>query len=426
MFFIPIHPAIIQRLKMRHSNESAPAIQLRKARWVLLCAALSLAGCETLAPTPPVTPPPSAPIPAPVPTVKPVPPPAGFVLRQAAWADLPGWRDDNPALAWDAFLATCDALKDQEAWRNVCSVGLQINKPDRDTARRFFEFNFTPYQLANPDGSDEGLVTGYYEPLLHGSRKPSGRYRYPLYGVPDDLLVIDFAGLYPELKGMRLRGRLEGRRVVPYYDRAEIENGKAAVRGKEIAWVDDPIDLFFLQIQGSGRIELDSGETLRVGYADQNGYPYSSIGRWLVERGELPLEKASMQGIKAWARQNPDKLSELLNHNASYVFFRELPAGLPGPLGALGVPLTAERSMAIDPRAIPLGAPVFLATTRPNSTTPLAKLMLAQDTGGAIRGNVRADYFWGFGADAGREAGRMRQQGRMWVLLPRDWKVEGN
>ena len=412
---------------MSHFNESALTIQLRTLRWLLFSTLLALGGCETLAPTQPaVSPPPAptpAPAPAPAPSVKPAPPPAGVEWRQATWTDLPGWGRENPALAWDAFHASCDALKDQEVWRNVCTVGLQINKPDRDTARRFFELYFTPYQLVNPDSGDEGLVTGYYEPLLHGSRKPSARYRYPLYGVPDDLLVIDFAGLHPELKGMRLRGRLEGRRVVPYYDRAEIENGKAAVRGKEIAWVDDAIDLFFLQIQGSGRIDLDTGETLRVGYADQNGYPYSSIGRWLVERGELPLEKASMQGIKAWARQNPDKLNELLNHNASYVFFRELPAGLSGPLGALGVPLTAQRSVAVDPRSVPLGAPVFLATTWPNSNRPLNRLMLAQDTGGAIRGAVRADFFWGFGTEAAREAGRMKQPLRMWVLLPNGFPV---
>jgi membrane-bound lytic murein transglycosylase A len=224
--------------------------------------------------------------------------------------------------------------------------------------------------------------------------------------------------VYPELKNMRLRGRLEGRRVVPYYDRGQIESGKAPVRGREIAWVDDPIDLFFLQIQGSGRIQLEDGKMLRVGFADQNGHPYRSIGRWLVERGELPLEKASMQGIKAWARQNRERLMELLNHNARYVFFRELPGDLPGPLGALGVPLTAERSVAIDPRFIPLGAPVYISTTWPNSTKPLNRLMLAQDTGGAIQGAVRADFFWGYGPDAAREAGRMKQSARMWTLLP--------
>jgi membrane-bound lytic murein transglycosylase A len=344
-------------------------------------------------------------------------------MHPAAWGDLPGWREDNPAAAWGAFLRSCGALKAQSAWRDVCSVALQMTPPDRETARRFFQENFTPYQMADPAGQRTGLITGYYEPLLRGSRRPSARYRFPVYGVPDDLLVIDLSELYPELKGMRLRGRREGRRVVPYYDRAQIEEGRAAVHGKEIAWVDDAVDLFFLQIQGSGRLRLDDGSTLRLGYADQNGHPYRSIGRWLVERGELPLDKASMQGIREWARQNPGRLNEMLNHNASYVFFRELPSDSPGPLGALGVPLTARRSIAVDPRFVPLGAPVYVATTWPNSTKPLNRLVLAQDTGGAIRGAVRADFFWGFGAEATREAGRMRQPLLMWVLLPKDQPV---
>lgn len=295
--------------------------------------------------------------------------------------------------------------------------------PDRDTARRFFEANFTPFQLINADGSEEGLITGYYEPLLRGSRKPGARYRFPVFGVPDDLLVLDLTEVYPELKGIRLRGRLEGRRVVPYFDRSQIDQGRAAVAGKEIAWVDDPIDLFFLQIQGSGRIALESGETIRVGYAEQNGHPYRSIGRVLAERGDLPLEKTSMQGIKAWAQANPHKLSELLNQNGSYVFFRELPADTAGPPGALGVPLTPRRSAAVDARYVPLGAPVYIATTWPLSSRPLNQLMLAQDTGGAIRGAVRADFFWGFGEDAGREAGRMKQPLRMWVLLPNSYRL---
>lgn len=412
-------------------SESARKIQSAAGRSARLGAFLLLAACESLPPQKPA-PAPTTPAPAPAvkprpapETTKPVPPVAavGAALQRAAWENLPDWREDNPALAWNAFAAGCDALKNQEAWRDICAVALQIRNPDRDAARRFFELNFTPYQVVSPDGSSEGLITGYYEALLHGSRKASARFRYPVYGVPDDLLEIDLGELYPELKGMRLRGRLDGRRVVPYYDRAQIEDGKAAVRGKEIAWVDDPIDLFFLHIQGSGRIELDNGGTLHVGYADQNGYPYRSVGRWLVERGELPLEKASMQGIKAWARENPARLTELLSQNARYVFFRELPANLPGPLGALGVPLTAQRSIAVDPRFVPLGAPVFLATTWPNSSRPLNRLMLAQDTGGAIRGAVRADFFWGFGDEAAREAGRMRQSLRMWVLLPNGYPV---
>ncbi len=223
---------------------------------------------------------------------------------------------------------------------------------------------------------------------------------------------------------MRLRGKLQGNKVVPYFTRTEIENG--TFRGKPIAWAEDAVELFFLQIQGSGRIELPDGSHLRVGYADQNGHPYKSIGKILVDRGELKLEQASMQGIKAWGAANPDKLPELLNSNPSYVFFRELPNGLSGPLGALGVPLTAGRSIAVDPKYIPLGAPVFLSTTYPNSGQPLNRLMLAQDTGGAIRGAVRADFFWGFGNEAGELAGRMKQKGRLWVLLPKDYPVLPN
>ena len=307
----------------------------------------------------------------------------------------------------------------------------------------YLETNFVPHRVANPDGATQGLITGYYEPLLRGSRERHGPYRFPLYAPPDDLLVIDLAAINPDLKNMRLRGRLDGRRVVPYFSRAEIERGVAPVAGKELAWVDDAIEAFFLQIQGSGRIQLENGELLRIGYADQNGHPYQSVGRYLIERGELKPNEASMDGIKAWARANPLRVDEMLNANPSYVFFREVPARVgardpatdgsdsttrsgaatSGPVGALGVPLTPRRSIAVDPRHIPLGAPVFLSTTWPNSEAPLARLMFAQDTGGAIRGAVRADFFWGFGAEAGTLAGRMRQQGMMWVLLPRGYPL---
>jgi len=317
------------------------------------------------------------------------------------------------------------SLGTRAPWRETCASARRLDSPGADVARIFFEQHFTPYQIATMESGSEGLITGYYEPLLQGSRKPSANYRHAVYGVPDDLIIVELADVYPEFKNMRVRGRVEGRKLVPYPDRAQIERGHAAPRGKEIAWVDNAIDLFFLQIQGSGRIALDTGETIRVGYADQNGRPYRSIGRVLVERGDLPLEHASMQGIKAWARRHPEQLNDLLNSNPSYVFFRELPAGLNGPLGALGVPLTAGRSVAIDPRHVPLGAPVFVATTWPNTPKPLNRLMLAQDTGGAIRGAVRADFFWGYGEAAGREAGRMKQPLRMWVLLPHGYPVPG-
>ena len=225
-----------------------------------------------------------------------------------------------------------------------------------------------------------------------------------------------------------MRGRVEGRKVVPYWTRAEIEKGNAPVADKVLVYVEDPIEAFFLEIQGSGRVKLADGSVMRVGYADQNGQPYRSIGRVLIERGEITLDRASMQGIREWGRRHPDELPALLDENPSYVFFREVPApaagsleaAIDGPIGALGVPLLAGRTIAVDPRSIPLGAPVFLATTYPLSARPLNRLMMAQDTGGAIRGAVRADFFWGFGDDAGREAGRMRQQGRMWILWPRD------
>ncbi len=299
-----------------------------------------------------------------------------------------------------------------------------LRAPSDEEARRFLEDNFVPWRLANPDGATDGTITGYYEPLLRGSRTRAAPYIYALYGPPDDLLTIDLTTVSPELRGLRLRGRMDGKRVVPYYSRAEIARGAAPIEGKEIVWVDDPVEAFFLQIQGSGRVQLESGETLRIGYADQNGHPFQSIGRYLVERGELKLGEASMQTIKSWASANPKRLEELLNQNPSFVFFRELPMNDPasGPVGALGVPLVPGRSVAIDPRYVPLGAPVFLATTFPATNTPLNRLVIAQDTGGAIRNPVRADFFWGSGAEAGALAGRMRQQGRMWVLLPKGLK----
>ena len=342
-------------------------------------------------------------------------------LQISDWSALPGWQDDNPTPAWEAFLQGCNGLKNQPHWQPVCKKGLQLQQADATVLREFFEQNFVPYQLNNSDGTSSGLITGYYEPLLNGSLTRSWKYRYPLYAAPEDMLTIDLSSVYPELKGMRLRGRLQGNKVIPYFNRADIENGAAPLKGKEIVWVDNAIDLFFLQVQGSGRIKLENGDTIRVGYQDQNGYPYKSIGKVLVERGDLPLEKASLQGIKDWARKYPGKVTELLNTNPSYVFFREMPNNQNGPLGSLGIPLTAGRSLAVDPRAIPLGAPVFLATTWPNSDKPLNRLMLAQDTGGAIKGGVRGDFYWGFGNDAGALAGGMRQKGQIWVLLPKDY-----
>jgi membrane-bound lytic murein transglycosylase A len=340
-------------------------------------------------------------------------------LQTAAWKDLPGWKSDNLAHAWPAWLRSCQTLQKQRVWQALCDEARQL-PVDTGKLRNFFEQRFQPYQVNQTEGGQEGLVTGYYEPLLRGSKSFSPAYPYPLLAPPDDLLVVDLAEIYPELKHLRLRGRLQGNKVVPYYSRADIETGRTPLKGREIAWVADPIELFFLQVQGSGRLQLDNGEMMRIGYADQNGHPYKSIGKWLVEQGELTLDKASMQGIKDWGARNPEKLPRLLQTNPSFVFFRELPNLGDGPIGSQGVPLTPERSIAVDPRAVPLGAPVWLATTQPNSSSALQRLMIAQDTGSAIKGNVRADFFWGFGDAAGAKAGAMKQPGRMWLLLPKD------
>ena len=352
-------------------------------------------------------------------------------LKLVAWWQLPGWHDDDLTLAWPAWLQSCRGLRGNPAWSGVCQAALQLSAlPESGEIRAYLEKHFQAWQISQSEGGGDGLITGYYEPLLHGSRVPTARYRFPVYGPPEDMLVVDLSALYPELKNLRLRGRLQGNKVVPYWSRAEIEAGAAPVRGKELLWVDDPVELFFLQVQGSGRIRLDdgagkNGEIVRIGFADQNGHPYHSIGKWLIEKGEITPDKASMQGIKEWGRKNPERLPELLATNPSYVFFREMPNPAPGqgngPLGALGVPLTSERSIAVDPRGIPLGAPVWLSTTYPNARETLNRLVLAQDTGSAIHGNVRADFFWGFGEEAGRQAGAMKQKGRMWLLLPRDY-----
>jgi len=342
-------------------------------------------------------------------------------LERAAWSDIPDWGRDSVRASLEAFVKSCAVLEKQDSWKPVCAGAQTLEvAPERDIVS-FFELNFDVHRVMNGDGSDAGLVTGYYEPLLHGSPTRTARYRFPLYSVPADLLTIDLSSVYPDLKGRRLRGRLEGNRVVPYFSRGDIDRDSTPIRGTELVWVDDAVDAFFLHIQGSGQVEFENGERMRVGYADQNGHPFKSLGRALIQRGEIPPERASMQGIKDWVRRNPARAQEMLNTNPSYVFFRELPRDLPGPLGALGVPLTPERSIAVDARVVPLGAPVYLATTWPNTSDPLNRLMVAQDTGGAIAGGVRADFFWGFGDAAGNQAGKMRQQGRMWVLLPRGY-----
>lgn len=308
-------------------------------------------------------------------------------------------------------------------WLPACATAAATAAATPDAARAFFAAAFVPYRVTDR-GDADGLFTGYYEPLLRGARAPDARYRHPLLGRPADLVSVDLGQFDPELEGRRVAGRVAGGRLVPYPDRAAIERGALAGRGLELLWVDDPVDRFFLEIQGSGQVRLPDGGTVRVGYADQNGHPYRAIGKDLIASGAIAKEQVSMQAIRAWLETHPDEAPAVMARNPSYVFFRELPdlAGASGPLGAQGVPLTPGRSLAVDRKFLPLGAPVWLDATAPypEGERPLRRLLVAQDTGGAIRGPVRGDVFWGAGPEAERLAGRMKSPGRLFVLLPRE------
>jgi membrane-bound lytic murein transglycosylase A len=377
---------------------------MRRAAMPTLVAAFLLPGCVT---------PPQQP-----------PEPAALSVRyeSARWSQLPGWHADQAQEAWSAFLQSCNARNLPAALLNACAAARPIAVTDAEQVRTFFEANFTPYRIAGVASprvsSDSGLITGYYEPLLRGSRNASTTFSTALYAPPDDMLTIELGDAFPQLQGLRVRGRLQGKKVLPYFDRATLQN-HPSLKGKELIWVDSAVDAFFLEVQGSGRVQLDDGTTIRLAYADQNGQPYRSIGRYLVDSGELQLEEASAPAIRHWLQENPARTHEVLNSNPSVVFFREerIDPSV-GPRGSLGVPLTAGRSVAVDATFIPLGAPLFLSTTMPLTGAPLQRLVMSQDTGGAIRGPVRADLFWGFGASAGESAGLMKQQGQLWLLWP--------
>lgn len=383
----------------------------RRAVGVLL---LAIAAC-----TPTRTVPPPVPAPAPVP---PAVPATGLQFEAAGWAQLPGWDADALAQAWPALLASCATTRMDVAFAATCARAAALADPDEAAVRAFLEQALRPWRLVWHEAGqvrDEGLVTGYYEPVLRGARRRGGAYQWPLYGVPPDLLTVDLGALYPALAGERVRGRLVDGRVVPYPSRAELADGRL-LAGHELLWADDPVDAFFLQVQGSGRVQLAEGGTVRLAYADVNGQPYRAIGRYLVEQGEFEREAVNAPALRRWLRDNPARRDEVLGSNPSVVFFREEPIADPtqGPRGALGVALLAGRSVAVDPRWVPLGAPLFLDTTHPLQARPLRRLVLAQDTGGAIRGALRADLFFGLGDKAGDEAGHMQRQGRLWLLWP--------
>lgn len=343
------------------------------------------------------------------------------------WDALPGWNEDDITQGWSALLASCSAPRMHSGWTAFCRAAAQVAPRAAAAQRELLMAQLRVYRVVTEsqgsrrDRRDSGLITGYYEPVLKGARRRGGAYQTPLYAVPEDLVTVELGDLHPALKGERIRGRLQGRRVTPYPDRAQLVDGKV-LAGREILWVDSAIDAFFLQIQGSGRVQLEDGSTVRLAFADVNGHPYRAIGRYLVDRGELTVEQATAPGLRQWLAEHPERQNEVFNTNPSVVFFREEKLGDPavGPRGSLNVPLTAERSLAIDPRLLPLGAPFYLATSHPVTGAPLQRLVLAQDTGGAIRGALRADLFWGLGPDAGDAAGRMRHDGALWLLWPAD------
>ena len=356
------------------------------------------------------------------------PAPPRLTLEPARFSDLPGWRQDHVAHALTAFSRSCDAFAKRDAgaaigpaalhliagdWWTPCAAAARLGNDD-DAARAFFEQYFTPY-LAGNNGAAEGLFTGYYEPLLHGALERGGPYQTPILQRPPDLVSVDLGRFRPAWHGEHIAGRVVNGALIPYPARAAIERGALDDMNLALLWVDNPIDAFFMQIQGSGRVELPDGSMIGLGYVGQNGQTYVPIGRVLIARGALTPETTSLQSIRAWIEAHPNEGAALMDENPSYVFFRRIEGD--GPVGGEGVVLTPRRSLAVDPNFIPLGAPLYLAAS--GGAINLERLMVAQDVGGAISGPVRGDVYWGFGPDAEAKAGAMRARGNYYLLLPK-------
>jgi len=324
----------------------------------------------------------------------------------ASWTDLPGWSADAPSELWPAFGRGCE--RPPGAWAALCADARAMTLDGTSDAalRRWLEERLQPWRIESPTGETEGLATGYFEPSIEASRIAQGSYRVPLYAPPADL-----------------------EKSRPWWSRRQIEtlpHVQKGLRGREIAWVRDRLDALLLQVQGSGRLDIVERDgrrhLVRVAFAGHNEQPYRSVGRWLVDQGELKLEQASWPAIRSWAALHPERLDEMLWSNPRYVFFREEPLPDPdvGPRGAQGVPLTPGRSIAVDPQSVPYGAMAWLDTTEPLASTTLRRLVMAQDTGSAITGAVRVDLFFGWDARAEAQAGRMKQPLRLWTLWPRN------
>ncbi|MBL4740146.1 MAG: murein transglycosylase A [Sneathiella sp.] len=354
-----------------------------------------------------------------------------LVLKVAQFSDLAGWQDDQFGAALPAFQQSCRKINKLPGtrslganklagtaadWKEICREILTLPL-ESGVIKAFLETKFTPFSVRNEEQT-VGLFTGYYEASLHGSLTRSEKYATPLYLRPDELVMVNLGRFRDSLKGQRIAGQIKGGELIPFHDRTQIEKGALQKRDLEILWVDSAVDAFFLHIQGSGRIQMDDGSHMRVGYAAQNGHSYFAIGKTLIEEGHVPREKMSMQAIREWLENNPEKADEVMNKNASYIFFRELKTS--GPIGAQGVELTAGRSLAVDRKWMPLGVPIWLQTEieEDNKPFPINRLLIAQDTGGAIRGPVRGDVFWGNGPLAYERAGAMKSTGEYWILLP--------
>ena len=358
-----------------------------------------------------------------------------LALKAVGFDQFSGWSNDEQHLALQAFLRSCTRLKALEPtravgpvefgtaaqdWVKPCAAAERIGSDDSAEARRFFEAEFEPV-LVMRDGEVEGLFTGYYEPRFEGSRQRIGRFIVPLYGRPVDLVTANLGEFRPEWSGIQLVGRLDDGKLDPFDTRAEIEGEEFASRAQPIMWLRSAVDAFFLHIQGAGRIRLNDGTETRVGYAANNGHPYTAIGSELLIRGDLPEDGVSMQSIRRWLEANPLEAKVVMSTNARYIFFREIEGD--GPLGAAQVVLTPGRSLAVDTTLFPLHLPVWLETSLPAVTEDaeglaLNRLMVTQDTGGAIRGPVRGDVFWGSDSHAEEIAGRMKSVGRYYFLLP--------
>ena len=321
---------------------------------------------------------------------------------------IEGFFEDDLDYALDVFKKDCKRSKRYDLFKDIC------HKAQFETdGRKFFIINFQPYKLLDSKSSDEGIITGYYEPLLYGSLKKTKRYKYPVYKIPKNLIVSDD----PKLKDYKLRGKIVDNKILPYDTRRQIEANPDNPNLEAIAYVDDKYDLFSLHVQGSGRIKLEDGTIINVGYGQQNGWPFTGTGMYMLEKGYVTRNELSIQGIKNFFIKNPSKIDEVLNINDSYIFFRISKEGASGSLGSV---LTAKRNLAVDTQFIPLGMPVFLNTKNPLTKESINQLMVAADVGGAIKGEIRADFFWGFGDDAFDYAGRMKEKGKMFILMPKE------